>query len=71
MMCKRCGGSGLEPDHKAIGQQMRVLRHKAEMTLDDLATLMHYSKVYLSDLELGRRQWNDRLQRMYQQWCKR
>lgn len=63
--CKRCSGSGVEPDHKAIGLQARVSRLAAEITLTEIAYRLGFSKGYLSDLELGRRQWNSDLNDRY------
>jgi len=59
--CQRCGGTGKEPDHRAIGQRMRTLRERAGMTLRRVAGAMEITPSYLCDLELGRRQWRKEL----------
>ena len=55
--CRRCYGSGLEPDHVTIGLNMRRRRLDASMTLKDLAEKLDVTKAHCSDLELGKRTW--------------
>lgn len=53
--CKRCSGSGFEPDPKTIGESMRKAREDAGLSLRQVATRMGYSAAYVSDLERGQR----------------
>lgn len=57
-VCQRCNGTGVEPDPAAIGQQMRVLRETVGRRQNEVAKKMGISAAYLSDLELGRRDWS-------------
>ena len=56
--CKRCNGTGDEPDQKTIGASMRSKRYAYGKSLRQVAIKMGKSAPYISDLELGRRQWN-------------
>jgi predicted transcriptional regulator len=56
--CPRCYGTGVLPDDRAIGVQMRERRQRAGLTLRALARKLNLTAAYLSDLELGRRYWN-------------
>lgn len=53
--CPRCGGTGTVASPSA----MRKLREDAGVTLRQLAKQMNVSAPYLSDLELGHRQWTE------------
>jgi len=64
--CKRCGGTGREPDHRAIGNELRKIRQAAGVSATRIAERMKITKAYLSDLELGRRQWRADLVQKYQ-----
>ena len=55
--CRRCGGSGHEPDDRAIGERMRRRRKGASRSLRWLAQRLGFTASYLCDLELGRRRW--------------
>ena len=59
--CKRCNGTGDEPDQKTIGSMLRAKRISKGRSLRVVADLMRKSAPYISDLELGRRQWNSGL----------
>ena len=63
--CKHCGGSGLEPDNKAIGIAMRQKRQAAGLSGREVARLLRFSPAYISDLELGRRAWSKTLRTRY------
>lgn len=67
--CHCCSGSGKEWDHLVVGAEMRALRTKAELTLDALAAKLDFTKPYLSDLERGKRNWNDSLIAGYRKAC--
>lgn len=56
--CKRCNGTGLEPDQSETGKQMRATRTDAGKSLREVAATMGISAPYLSDMELGRRAWS-------------
>ena len=56
--CRRCNGTGLEPDNVAIGAAMRERRKQAGVSLRALGARLGLSASYLCDLELGRRAWN-------------
>jgi len=59
--CKRCNGTGTEPDRTLVGNRMRALREDAGLSLRAVAIEMGYSAPYISDLELGRRLWSSDL----------
>lgn len=48
-------------DHQATGELMRKARVQIGLSLRDMAARMEFSPPYLSDLELGRRNWTDKL----------
>jgi cytoskeletal protein RodZ len=51
----------MEPDQREIGRVMRAARHSTGRTLRGVAADLGISPAYLSDLELGRRQWRKTL----------
>ena len=53
--CKRCGGSGKEPDWGVLGAVIRERREKRGMTLRELARRAEVSPSFVSDMEGGRR----------------
>lgn len=57
--CRKCGGTGKELDPLGVGLLMRKARIKANVSLRDMAKRMDISAPYLSDLELGRRDWTE------------
>src|SRR6266566_9195449 len=59
--CPRCGGTGVLPDPRLEGAEMRQAREDAGLSLRDLAKRTGLSVGYLSDLELGRRSWREEL----------
>ena len=70
--CLACRGVGYIENPVYRGQEMRKLRMKApRQTLTDVADRMGFSKGYLSDLELGRRAWNEELIAAYEKALKR
>lgn len=58
--CRYCKGTGKELDQFRTGQQLRTLREKAGISLRDMAKLLDISAPFLSDLELGRRDWSEK-----------
>lgn len=48
----------MEPDDRAIGEQMRARRKAAGLSLRELAKRVKRTASYLCDLELGRRRWS-------------
>lgn len=65
MACPRCEGSGEIKDPAVTGRQMRALRKASGKSLRQVAGAMKNSPAYVSDLELGRRGWNDALIEKY------
>lgn len=61
--CRRCDGTGIEPDRKSIGTQMKALRKEAKLTLDGVRAKMRppLSSAYLCDLENCKRNWTPEL----------
>lgn len=59
--CRRCDGTGVEPDRKSVGTQMKALRKAAKLTLDDVGAKLKLSSAYLCDLENCKRNWTDEL----------
>ena len=57
MECKRCHGSGKEPDWRALGIRVRTERVNKGLGLREVARAVRVSASFLSDLELGRRSW--------------
>jgi len=48
-----------EIQHLEAGRRIRALREKAGMSVRRLAKEMNFTAPYLSDLELGRRNWDE------------
>lgn len=57
--CKCCKGTGEQIDQRALGREMKELREAMGLSLRSVATGLGISAPYLSDLELGKRNWND------------
>jgi transcriptional regulator with XRE-family HTH domain len=49
------------PDREYTAASMRRLREKAGVSLRAVARRLGYSAAYVSDLELGRREWREKL----------
>lgn len=55
------------PDNTATGQLMREARERAGLSVREMARRLNQSAPFVSDLELGRRGWNDK---RVAQWAK-
>jgi predicted transcriptional regulator len=66
-ICKRCGGTGDEPDQLATGQTLRGMRTSAGISLRRMAKLIGLSHSFLSQLESGQRSWRRSVQKRYEQ----
>ncbi len=53
--CKRCGGSGHEPDLAKAGRAIRKARLRKGLALRKVARQAKCSATYLCDIEHGRR----------------
>lgn len=62
-------------DHEATGQRFRAAREAAKISLREMARRLGMSAPYVSDLELGRRNWTqdkaDRFAAIIEQNAKR
>jgi cytoskeletal protein RodZ len=67
--CHCCDGSGVELDHVQVGAQLRTLRQSKQLTLLSVSRRLKLSLPYLSDLERGRRNWNDALAERFRKAC--
>lgn len=65
LKCPKCNGSGRIKDPVVEGQIMRALRKASGKGLRETAILMSVSAAYVSDLELGRRVWNEQIKKRY------
>lgn len=63
--CKHCNGTGKVPDQRALGEEMRKRRESLGYSLREAAFRMSISAPYLSDLELGRRNWNEAIRKAF------
>lgn len=54
-------GKVTETDHRATGELMRKNRESIGLSLRDMASRMEISAPYLSDLEIGNRNWSQKL----------
>lgn len=53
-----------------VGREMRSFREDQERTLLQVSLMMKLSLSYLSDLERGRRNWNEQLIQKFKEACK-
>ncbi len=65
MKCKACDGSGIEPNQRAIGEELRAKRKELRISLNDVAGYTGVTPQFLCDLEHGRRKWTTRLANDY------
>ena len=57
--CPHCGGTGKCLDDARVGDYLRQIRTVKGLSGREVARRMKVSAPYLSDLELGRRGWNE------------
>ena len=50
-----------QPDHVATGENARKFRKEQGLSLKRVADRMGITSAYLSDLERGRRNWNEKI----------
>lgn len=67
--CPKCKGTGKLQSQAEIGAKMRKLREKAGLSLRKVALGMAISAAHLSDLELGRKNWNEDHIRAFKTAC--
>lgn len=67
--CHCCTGTGKELDHAAVGASMRRLRTARGLSLQEISRRLDLSLSYVSDLERGRRNWNDELVERFKRAC--
>jgi predicted transcriptional regulator len=58
--CKTCSGTGKMVDDAQVGTHLRGIRTKAGISLRDMAKRLGCTPPYVSDLENGRRAWNQK-----------
>lgn len=56
--CDKCEGTGRLLDQREVGKELRALRIAAKISLRNMAESLGLSAPYVSDLELGRRNWS-------------
>lgn len=64
--CEWCNGTGERENAAYRGGQMRALRKSAGLSLREVARRLDFSAAYISDLELGRRDWSEKLIKIYE-----
>lgn len=65
MKCDKCNGTGQLRDPREFGAEMRLKRKRARLSLTEMAEALDYWPSYISDLELGRRNWTFQLSSDY------
>lgn len=68
-VCPSCHGTGKV--HPIDGPGLRKLRQEAGISVRALAGRLEISPMYLSDLELGRRQFSEKLAERFVEECNR
>ncbi len=63
--CPKCDGTGTVVDPVLVGRKMRALRERFGVSCRAVARELGFSPPYVSDLELGRRSFNERLIKRY------
>lgn len=59
--CHCCNGDGTELDHRKVGSELRRMRLSKGVSQTVVAQRMKFSKPYVSDLEVGARNWRPAL----------
>lgn len=59
--CHCCNGDGTELDHRKVGSELRRMRISKGVSQTLVAKRMKFSKPYVSDLEVGARNWRPAL----------
>jgi transcriptional regulator with XRE-family HTH domain len=67
--CPQCNGTGRCLDDRAVGAAMRQVRIAAGLSLRGVAKRLGVSAPYVSDLELGRRNWSPRRIEDFEKAC--
>jgi len=67
MKCDKCGGTGRIESPVLAGSFRRKIRKQYGHSLRAVATQMGVSAAYVSDLELGRRNWSPTVAAQYDQ----
>lgn len=63
--CRHCGSARKEYDARAVGAYLRKERRVRNVGLREIAKPLGVSPSYVSDLELGRREWSRELVRRF------
>ena len=58
--CRRCKGTGKEPDLYSFGQYVRTIRKRKKLSIKEVAELADISLGYLNRIEMGTQEckWN-------------
>ncbi len=67
--CSHCNGTGKKVDHRALGMSMRHTRVMCGLKIYQVAKSIGVSIPYVSDLELGKRNWNAKSTEKYKTRC--
>jgi predicted transcriptional regulator len=63
--CPTCSGTGKIVDPRDEGRDWRKKRKRSGYSLREIARRMNISAAFLSDLELGKRNWNESKRRSF------
>lgn len=63
--CPQCFGTGIKPDDRDVGSQLRAIRRKAGLRLADIANLAGCTISHVSDIENGKRHCSPRIRQAY------
>ena len=66
-ICPKCNGTGQVINNELLGSKYRSYREQNNITLRKFAYQMDISVQYLSDLERGRRNWNTKQIKLFEQ----